>query len=246
MDLQLCVYAVVIAVDLAVGGRLLWRGRAAGCVPERLLGASLSLDGIEWLLWVVAYLPGIDGTGASDCLLFGYRICLVCHSIFLLAFTRCVFHPQSRAALALVVGAAAVMLGSLGVSAAHGDWSGYGNRGAWVWFETGTQQIGYAWTLLEAGLHHLQLRRRLRHGLGDPVVANRLALWALYGAGSLTAGVLYLVSLGVATPAGDYPFAIDVAMIVFTSVACGAIWLAFFPPVAYRRWAASRLAPTAD
>jgi len=243
MDLQHVVYAAVIVVNLTVGGRLLWQGRKPGNVPERLLGASLALDGIEWLLWVIAFWPGVEGTRASDAFAYTCRVGIVCHSIFLLAFTRHVFRPQSPAALGLLLGAATVMLGSLGIAAAHGDWSGYGNRGLWIYFETGTQQVAYAWTLLESALHHARMRRRLHHGLGDPVVSNRLALWAIYGGASLAAGLLYVGSVAVATASGSYPFAIDVLMVIGTSIAASMLWLAFFPPAGYRRWVAARVVP---
>jgi hypothetical protein len=232
-------YALVITVNLAVGGRLLWKAGAPGARPELLLGAACTLDGVEWLLWVLAYYTPLAGTHAGDWLGAGCRVGIICHNIFLLAFTRLVFRPGSRTARVAVVALAGLMSSSLVIGIAQGDWLGYRSDRIWIWLETCPQLVAYAWTLVESALHYARMRKRLAHGLADPVVTNRVLLWALYGAAMLGAGIFYVISIGVASFSGEYPFALDAAMIACTSFSCGAIWLAFYPPRAYRRWLAS-------
>ncbi|MDH3520156.1 MAG: hypothetical protein OEM49_06815 [Myxococcales bacterium] len=236
MPLELCVYAFVMAINLTVGGRLLIRGLQRRAGPECLLGASLSLDGLEWFFWVLAYYTPAEGTAVGDVLGAACRAGIVAHCIFLLAFTRTVFHPESRAAAAAVVGLALVMIASWLVGISFGDWLGYRSDRPWIWLEVGTEQVVYAWIFVAAAGHYSRMRKRLAHGLTDPVVANRVLLWGTYGISSLCSGLFYLLSIGVASFSGHYPFVLDVMMIVFTGVACSAIWLAFYPPAAYRSW----------
>jgi len=188
---------------------------------------------------LLAYYTPLADSDAGNWLGVACRACIIIHNIFLLSFTRLVFRPHSRMVRGGIVAAALLMLSGLAIGTAQGDWLGYRSDRIWIWLETGPQLLAYAWTWLESGLHYARMRRRLAHGLADPLVTNRLLLWALYGAAMLGAGVFYLISIGVASFSGDYPFALDLAMICCTSASCGAIWLAFYPPRAYRRWLAS-------
>ena len=89
---------------------------------------------------------------------------------------------------------------------------------------------------LDTSLFWGNLARRVQLGLCDPVVANRFLLWGVYGGATLLCALAYLTSIGVATHAGEYPFFLDVLMIVPTVFAALALWLAFFPSRAYRSW----------
>ncbi len=212
------------------------QGCRQGALPELLLGAALTLDGVEWLFWMLA----IEGPAASTPLgdLFGltYRVSVIAHNICLLVFTRLVFRRESGAALAVVLAVSSLLVVSLLVGVAQGDWKGYRSDRIWIWLEVGGQQIAYAWTFAESMLHYTRMRRRVAHGLADPVVANRFLLWGIYGGATLMCAVVYLFSVGVANDAGEYPFFLDVLMVAPTILAAFALWLAFFPFPAYRRW----------
>ncbi|MDH3519678.1 MAG: hypothetical protein OEM49_04405 [Myxococcales bacterium] len=236
MLLELCIYAVVIVVNIAVGGRLLWKGRSNGARPELLLGAALVLDGVEWVFWLLAMNGPLADTPAADLLGAACRVGIIAHNVCLLLFTRLVFRPQSRAVLGAILGLAAVMISSFVIGVALGDWLGYRSDRVWIWLETVPQLLAYVWTSLESTRHYGRLRKRVVHGLADPVVANRLLLWALYGVTMFATEFVYLVSIGVATYAGEYPFLLDGIMIGFTSLSGVMIWMAFYPPRAYKRW----------
>ena len=191
MFLQILTYALVIVINLTVGWLLIRRGRRQGGVPELLLGASLGLDGVEWLLWVLAMETPAAGTPLGNYLGAACRAGIVAHNICLLVFTWYVFRRHSRAALGLVVCVSLVAVGSLFVGVALGDWLGYASERIWIWLEVGALHVAYAWTLGESGLQYARMRRRLAHGLGDALVTNRLLLWSVYGAASLTSQLAF-------------------------------------------------------
>jgi hypothetical protein len=237
--LQILTYALVIVTNLTVGGLLLQRGRRNRALPELLLGASLTLDGLEWLFWVLAVETPAMGTPLGDFLATACRVGVAGHNICLLLFTWYVFRRDSRAALGVVVFVSLVAVVSLVVGVALGDWMGYRSDRIWIWLEVGALHVAYGWTFAESTLHYARMRRRLAHGLANPVVTNRLLLWAVYGCGSLGSQLAYTTSIGVATPEGVYPFFLDALMSLSSCFAAVALWLAFFPPQTYRNWLAS-------
>ena len=236
MSLDILANVVAVVVNLTVGLRLLQRGRACDEMPERLLGLSLVFDGIEWLLWLFAiYTPAID-TPLGDAFAYICRAGICASLICLLAFNQWVFHPGSPLARAAVVVASAVMIVGWIASAVIADWIGYRTDLPWVWLELGAQSFAYAWTLCESGLYYGRLRRRLAHGLADPVLTNRLLLWSGYAGAMLASHLFLAVAQSVAHTSGVYPALYDSFQAGLTLVACAALWLAFFAPEAYRSW----------
>ena len=78
-------------------------------------------------------------------------------------------------------------------------------------------------------------------------MTNRLLLWGVYGGASLCSQLAYITSIGMATTsAGDYPFFLDALMDTSSCSAAVALWLAFFPPRAYRSWLASEAPESAS
>lgn len=96
----------------------------------------------------------------------------------------------------------------------------------------------FPWMVFEALAQYFAFRRRARIGLGNPLVANRLLLWALSGlamfAISATATALYWTST-VANVVERQNQAGGVYGL-FAALSSLALWLAFFPPRAYVRW----------
>ncbi|HEY5657716.1 MAG TPA: hypothetical protein VIY27_07985, partial [Myxococcota bacterium] len=174
MFLQTLTYALVIVTNVTVGLWLFLRGRKQGAVPELLLGASLTLDGLEWMFWVLAIETPAEGTGLGDLFGVACRVAVLGHNVCLLSFTWLVFRRASRGALSLVIAVSALAAASLFVGIALGDYMGYRSDRIWIWIEVGTLHVAYAWTLIESTLHCARMRRRVTHGIGDPVVANRL------------------------------------------------------------------------
>jgi len=236
--LAIFTYALVIVSNLTVGGLLLRRGRRNRALPELLLGASLALDGLEWVFWVLASETPAAGTPFGNHLNAACRAGIVAHNICLLAFTRLVFRPESRAALVFVVAVSTIMVTSLLVGIGLGDWTGYRSDRIWIWLETGAQTLAYGWTLAESALHYARMRRGLALGLADPVVTNRFLLWALWS-GSAAAILAVRVASNVLIDAAERAVALPLPVVLgqmIPGVVCfGAIWLTFSPPAVYRR-----------
>jgi len=94
-----------------------------------------------------------------------------------------------------------------------------------------------AWGGVESLIYHRGARRRLRLGLADPMVTNRLLLW---GIGLAT--TIWASALGVDPTVAGWVLLESLLGLV------GAVsfWLTFFPPAAYRRLVTARAASTAD
>jgi hypothetical protein len=98
-----------------------------------------------------------------------------------------------------------------------------------------------AWAAAESLRHAALLKRRVALGLADPVVVNRVRLW----------GVAMLISTlmcaaGTATQWAGVPILNTegggAALAGLGLVSGSALYLAFFPPPAYRRFVARRFA----
>jgi hypothetical protein len=95
--------------------------------------------------------------------------------------------------------------------------------------------VGFFWTTAEALHHHRRLRKQAALGLTDPVVANRMLLWAVVGIGGIAAaGAPVLAALSGMDAATHVPTRLVSACAALVSSA--AIQLAFLPPAAYLRW----------
>ncbi len=233
----LTIFATV-AVNLAIGIRLVGMGRRSGARPEWLLGWALTFDGIEWALWYLAAYTPAEGTPLGAALGVACRVGIAAVIGCLAAFTREVFRRESRAARFFVHAVWIGMFGALAGSVWARDWHGWGLAGPWVWIEHITQDCVYIWMMIESGRYYLKLKRRAAHGLADPVVTNRILLWTAYAGWILCVQVLFATSVAIGSEQGDYPAILDAGMAAFTLFACSALWLAFMPPPAYKRWIA--------
>lgn len=238
MSVEVFTNIIVIAANLIVGGRLLRLGAMRRAWPELLLGASLTCDGIEWLLWMSAFYTPLAETPLADPLAAACRAGIVLTIVFLLLFVRTVFRPTSRPALAFALLVAGVTATGFTVGLLLGDWRGFAADRVWLWLELGGTQIAYVWCFAEAISYYTNMRKRCAHGLADPVTTNRVLLWSCYAASGMITECLYMVGAAIAGDDGAYPFLFDAVMIVCTVAGAAAIVLAFFPSPAYLRWVA--------
>jgi hypothetical protein len=231
-----------VLVSLLVGARILLLARRTRQLPETAMGAGLVLiAGLGYPLMVLARFGEFLSDPTRLALLICYQLCQIVGIAFVSVFNWRVFRPRSRWACALVV---VVCLGMVGCFV--GQLLGPGprafmleNRGIWT-LSSPLTIVPLAWGGLESLSYHLLLRRRQRLGLADPVVSDRMRLWAI---GILTAACMSAysyISLAV--------FGIDVNQVaegpailgvLGVSAAC-CLWLAFLPPGAYRRRVAAR------
>jgi hypothetical protein len=231
MDVMILSYLVAIAVSLGVGVPVLvrsWRHRDGRLA---LLGAAVTIDGLEWLAWGLCLFTPAYGTPLGDALAIFSRIGVAASVLCMIAFTRVAFRPGGGAARAvtwLLVGT--LLAGFIG-SGLAGDWIGVRSDLHWLWLEQCALVLGYGWAALEPARYHLLMRRRVKLDLAEPLVANRFLLWSVY-AGLFCLGQLVwdvgLVFYGEVST-------LDVLTAGMTVGAEAALFLAVFPPVWYAR-----------
>ncbi len=224
-----------------VGFRLLALGRRTREQPELLMGLGLLLVAVLGApLAAVGRLPGVVATAAGD-FVFALGLAAAQLGIALFcAFTWRVFRSDALWATVLLVGVA----GALGV-----EWLGLlhaSARGAtmeqilphtrpWGIAIVATLAFSFAWTGCESISYYGRLRRQLALGLGDPIVANRLLLWAI--AGFATVGVCVVIVASMLAGLAPLRDALPLSAIGVAALCASACWLlAFAPPAAYLEW----------
>jgi hypothetical protein len=236
----------------AAAGLLFWLGlrlhrTGAPGSPERWLAVTFGALGCGMLprLAAAQLLSGRDTGSLALALNALSHLAIEAGIVGLSLFTWRVFRPSSRAARGFVLATAAASsaLTLLLIATAHADQEASGIALA----VNATRAIPVLWAFAECTRYAQLMRRRVRLGLADPVVANRFVLWSVW-TGAL--GVVALLLFAVRTRAfwlqaqGIDPRTVMPAVIPITGALAGlavitagvAIWLAFFPPAAYRRW----------
>ncbi len=230
-------------VYLIVGVWLLRLGQRTREVPERLLGAMFLLTGASYLVYSMAYLPGLESLRTP--LNFAGRVIYIGPPILLAAFTRQVFHPADPRAVWLVYGIAVLIIGGIGGSVLGGDWEGFSTSNRWFWLEWVGYTIPFGWAGSEAFVQYRQARRRVRLGFCDPLVCNRYLLWALFGSVQICAGLVILLQYSEYETTSQFTATWDTLIGGFEIVSVTLISLVFFPPALYRNWI-NKLATVAD
>jgi hypothetical protein len=240
MDVMVLSYVVAIAVSFGVGIPVLvrsWRHRDGRLA---LLGAAVTIDGLEWLAWGLCLFTPAYGTPLGDALAIFSRIGIAASVLCMIAFTRVAFRPDGGAARVvtwLLVGA--LLAGFFG-SGLAGDWVGLRSDLAWIWLEAFGVALAYAWATLEPARYHLLMRRRVKLGLAEPLVAKRFMLWSVYAGHFCLSQLIYCVSLaffgGISNLDVPGAFAVVGAEV--------ALFLAVFPPVWYARRVCAAAAST--
>ena len=96
----------------------------------------------------------------------------------------------------------------------------------------------FGWAALEAFRYHRLQRRRLALGHAAPVAAAQILLWGVAALAMMVFTATVVVSVFVEH---RHPLDVPAALWLITSgtlTASAAMWCAFFPPAALRRWVA--------
>ena len=231
MDVMVLAYVVAIAVSLGVGIPVLvrsWRHRDGRLA---LLGAVVTFDGLEWLAWGLALFTSASGTPLGDALGIASRVGIAASVLCMIAFTRLAFRPEGNAPRVASWLLVAALLGGFLGGGLSGDWIGVRTDLAWLWLEQFAIALAYGWGAVEALRYHLLMRRRVVHGLAEPLVANRFLLWTIYVGGFCLAQLMYCLSLAF-YGAVSHMDVLNAALVVGAEVA---FFLAVFPPAWYAR-----------
>jgi hypothetical protein len=196
-----------------------------------MLGAAVTLDGMEWLAWTLAcYTPAYE-TPLGVALSITCRLGIIASVLCLIVFTQTVFRPGSRGAKGFVLLLAGTLVLSITGSGAVGDWEGVRNDHVWVWLEQIALMTGYGWTCFEAGNHYRLNKKRARYGLGDSMAAHRQLLWSVYAGMFFLAEGVYVITLAFYGMMSD----LDTLNAVLTVLAQLALGAAVFTPNWYMR-----------
>jgi hypothetical protein len=225
---------VAVLTSWIVGGRLLWLARRTRQAPELLIGGALFLAGGVWSPLVAV---GRQATGLSDelraALVAVGALAGVAGMTMLAVFNWRVFRPQERWAAALAGTIGLALLGHFAAQSLMLGWTDFARseRGPWLfgtWLGVGI----YAWSTYEAWRQYRMLARRRALGLADPVVTDRMRLWALSMTSAFAgAGVLAVCQL-LGIPVGGTLLGLSVSAAI-ALLASSFLWLAFLPPAAY-------------
>jgi hypothetical protein len=231
MDVMVLAYLIAIAVSLGVGVPVLVRSWHHRDGRLALLGAVVTFDGLEWLAWALAVFTSASGTPLGDALGIASRAGIAASTLCMIAFTRLAFRPDGDGPLVvawLLVGA---LLGGFLGGGLSGDWVGVRTDLAWLWLEQFAIALAYGWGALEALRYHLMMRRRVAHGLVEPMVSNRFLLWTVYVGGFCLSQLMYCVSLAFYGAVSNMDV-LNAALVVVAEVA---FFFAVFPPAWYAR-----------
>jgi hypothetical protein len=237
---------------LYVGARLLSLGLRRDNPPARWIGTYLfAAMGLGSILMSIPMWKGtLTGAGMTslDRMLLGLGFAtVVLGNVGILTFTRRVFRPQSKAALAYAFAVTALLVsGAVG----HGVTTQF-DRLLHTFFATlyltGTI-LTNGWAALESLLYYAAMRKRVKVGLAQPLEANRFLLW---GAGAGAAALMLLsTTLEMQLPrimSASEILSVRMITLPFMAIlglTCAGCYLfAFFPAA----WYAQRFAaPTAN
>lgn len=227
--------------SLAVGLRLLALWWRTGELPALLIALGvLGIGPVGFGASVAGGLVAEAQPGLSAPLYALGTLAVVAGVLAKFVFNWRVYHPRSKAALA-VVGLAAGVLLALVLHRAFGTgFAASRESSPMTLLQSGVQVSALLWGSVEAFRYWLRMKRRVGLGLADPAVANRFALWSL-GAGAAGVGSLVGAVAGYVAGAST----LEMGWVVASSSAHGfvaavAMFLAFVPPHRYLAWVRSR------
>jgi hypothetical protein len=221
-------------IYMLAGAQLVLLGIRTGEVPERFLGASFMMFGASGVLYC---LPEFETFSTIQTpLYFAGRVAYLPGSVLIAAFTARVFRPDERWARWLVWGIVVLVVAGVGGSVLRGDWEGLSLDNGWFWLEWVGYTLPFGWAAAEAFRQYLQARRRVRVGLCEPSVCNRVFLWSLFGVMQFVSCVVVIGQYAAYERENLFSSTWDILYSGTILAALVAMWLTFFPPKIYVRW----------
>jgi hypothetical protein len=224
----------------SIGVRLLRLWRKTRLVPELTIGMSYFASGtLGWTLVLVGASPAFRFTPVGLALRTIGVFCMSLGSLALGVGTWRVFRPERRAVAVPLAMLAAALIADFVRNALLRGTPFVRADDAWYWPGAIGRSLPIWWSTYETFRYHALLRRRLRLGLIEPVVVNKLFLWGVSGACGTAMAILAIAGTVFDF---DYRYAQTNLMIygVLGAIGAAAIWLAFFPPERYVKYVALR------
>lgn len=235
-------FAGMLAGLLATGIRLVLAARRTHGLPELTIGVGTLTGALGGILETASIRMVEAGGDPHSAFLIqaGARMLYMIGSAFLLiAFWR-IYHAPRAWARALAVGGSVLVL-SIGVGWAlggvHSVISGPDLRG--LIFQSARAAV-YVWGVASGLWYYVQLRKRMRLGLADPVIAQQVLLWAIASGTAIgLTGTIMVYQYGLGYSPLD-SMAGMTWLAGFGFAAGTTLYLAFFPPTFYRQWIMAR------
>jgi len=232
-----------VLTSFVTGLRLLWLSRTTRQLPEFVLGLGLFLmGGLGYPVMMVAelgsFLPDVARAGlvALNQLFGMVGLALVG------TFTWRVFRPDDPRARTAMYVFAVGFVGAFAWRAAFGSFAPIALGGDQTPLaHTGLTLATLGWSGAESFRYYLQLRKRLRLGLADPLLTDRFRLWA-------SSMFLAMLLSGISSVCNHLGIAFNTSTIgvltvgVLGSLCSFSVWFAFFPPRFYASWVRGRAA----
>jgi len=226
----------------SIGVRLLRLWLKTRLVPELTIGMSYFASGtLGWTLVLVGSSPAFRFSPVGLALRTMGVFCMSLGSLALAAGTWRVFRPEMRALAVPLALLAAVLIADFVRNALLRGTPFVRADDPWYWPGALGRSLPIWWSTYETFRYHALLRRRLRLGLIEPVLLNKLFLWGVSGACGTSMAILAVAGTVFDF---DYRHAQSTLMIygVLGAIGAAAIWLAFFPPERYVKYVAARAA----
>jgi hypothetical protein len=234
-------FGAFFLVSLAVGLRLLLLWKRTRELPELLIGIGvLGIGPVGFGCLMIGQLLGPSWPWLARTLVGAGMFAAGAGVVAKCVFNWRVYHPDKPKLEWLAWAAGLTLTGAL----IHSAWtSGFTDAAAVGVRYTLRQslQVGcLLWGSAEALRYWVMMRKRVRLGLADPVVANRFLMWGI-GAGAAGWGsfVGFVAQVISGVPSLQIPW-VTVSSSLHGLVAAVALSLAFLPPEAYRRFIAAR------
>jgi hypothetical protein len=218
-----------------VGFDLIRRSRETQGLPELLLGLAFVFNGLSYLFTDLPIV--LDKESILNEFSYIGRIFAGCCALTIAVFTWRVFRAAAGWAKWIVWAAGALLLAGLTISALEGDWEGaypLTYRGFWLEWLAGI--VPFIWFSIESLSAYSRSRRKVRVGLGDPLVANRFLLIGLYGTLASSTYPIYLWMYILYELHGVWSDPVNAILGIVEVISLAALWISFSAPDFYRRW----------
>jgi len=219
--------------SLAVAVHLLVLARRSGGSPELLLGSSFLLTLLGNATITVVLGRDIGSGDLRTHVIQAAATAVNAGFILAAIFIALVYRRQTAWARVLVWGLSLGLIGTQIFTWVVMDPAR--DYLAVYWMKFGLREFVFLWGAVEAFNYYGLMRKRVRHGLSDPVVANRFLLWGV----ASTLGFVMVASFQVSGAMGFNAGTASALMAAGAWIGAPAgllFWLTFFAPPAYRRW----------
>jgi hypothetical protein len=229
--------AIAGVLCFALGVCLYLRSRHSPQASEQFLGIALLVLAAGYALYDIPYAFVESDEMVSPFFSYTSIITFNLGNVALAIFVKAVFRKRENWAGWVVVAiAVCALLGATG-SAWVGDWEQINileNVGYWP--QSVTDILPSFWLGAEGLAHFFGVRRRASLDFDDPLARHRILLLGLAGTLWAMLEIVILIQDFIYLNTGDWSAELGIANGLLEIVPIAMLWLAFYPPAAYRRW----------